>query len=149
MAASYVATPAKGAHRCENICAELEACVAFTIDHDKNCHITSKCVHQTHDHTLPYSTFIKDEVNDFTTKVGKGGAHTAGNAGQTKRGRHGAENCDYCPPQNVCEEPRLCRLGRCFRGLPLKDGTLCDDGDPDTRGESCQNGRCLGRPVQP
>lgn len=58
--------------------------------------------------------------------------------------QHGVEaaldaDCSYCPPQKPCEEPRLCRNGKCFEGLDLPAGTPCRHGELSG---FCRQGKC-------
>ena len=62
-------------------------------------------------------------------------------------GQHGIEaalgadsmDCSYCPPQKPCEEPRLCRNGKCFGGLRLPAETPCRHGELSG---FCRQGEC-------
>ena len=58
---------------------------------------------------------------------------------------------DYCvhPEIILCEDPpddchmeTSCFLGACLPHPPHEDGTLCDDGDPDTEASWCTAGVC-------
>lgn len=66
------------------------------------------------------------------------------------RRRMGNDICSHCPPQNPCEEPRMCRNGKCFNGLLLPTGIACDCSDSIKGITSarcvCMKGECT--PVQ-
>jgi hypothetical protein len=49
-----------------------------------------------------------------------------------------------CDDGNVCTHD-TCRpdAGGCVFD-PVADGTICDDGDPNTNNDVCSNGTCLG-----
>ena len=51
----------------------------------------------------------------------------------------------FCPLPDQCHQPGVCSGGLCFAGSPLANGTECDDGNPDTLDDACQNGVCVGK----
>eukprot|EP00050_Salpingoeca_kvevrii_P021332 m.109299 g.109299 ORF g.109299 m.109299 type:complete len:323 (+) comp9295_c1_seq5:144-1112(+) len=132
---------------CKQLCLRIETCEAFSLENGDRCMITSNCDQREPDPQSAWETFIKPPRLVFRRSESdpspKGLAHIPSlpplsNAGA--KDRH--DSCSYCPPQNQCEQPRLCRAGRCFHGLPLPDGTPCDDGDQDTFGDHCIKGQC-------
>lgn len=73
-----------------------------------------------------------------------------------------------CPPGTICQggvcmedtsecedgeemiengTMRTCVDGQWGTGEPVPDGTVCDDGNPDTENDAYYNGVCVGRPV--
>ncbi len=61
----------------------------------------------------------------------------------------GENEIDCSQPPSVCMLPGECDLtdGQCIYGL-MPDDTPCDDGNPATTGDSCQDGLCLGAGCQ-
>jgi hypothetical protein len=59
-----------------------------------------------------------------------------------------AAGCSYTPM--VCDDGSDCTHDTCSPGAggcvfePVPDGTVCDDGDPGTSGDVCNNGTCIG-----
>lgn len=53
-----------------------------------------------------------------------------------------------CPPSDPCAGPGVCdpATGACSYA-PLPDGSPCDDSDLCTRNDRCQEGRCIGTPL--
>ncbi|MBN2498164.1 MAG: DNRLRE domain-containing protein [Deltaproteobacteria bacterium] len=50
---------------------------------------------------------------------------------------------DPCDDGNFCTRDDVCQQGRCL-GQPVQDGTPCDDGDPLTEDSVCRQGECVG-----
>jgi hypothetical protein len=48
-----------------------------------------------------------------------------------------------CPSSDACHDPGVCHAGTgaCLPGFP-RDGTPCDDGNPLTAGDQCEEGLC-------
>ena len=135
---SYVESQVGGVNLCSQVCHGMAACVAFTIDAKENCLVTTSC------------TAHGEDDGTHRTYVKKNAPRGAVVAPEAPEDQHPARqrprfksDCSYCPPQNQCEQPRLCRAGKCFHGLSLKDGKACDDGDPVTMDDMCIKGRCV------
>src|SRR4029078_348007 len=47
-------------------------------------------------------------------------------------------------PDRPCQS-KTCQGNRCVY-TPLADGTTCDDGNPCTEHDTCNNGACVGQP---
>lgn len=157
-----------GREECQDLCNQVSTCAAFTIDRDGHeCQLATACMGSSRAQGL--TTYVKP----VTHAPAKGHARAAGAAGQgqnaaagrvaarsplaaaRRRGGKGPATlpaavghleteCSYCPPQNPCEGPRMCRSGQCFSNLPLPDDTPCPGG-------TCRRGMCLGAgvPVRP
>lgn len=141
---------ARGTEECQHMCTSIDSCIACSVDADRRCWLHSQCSPPTVETSADPSitTYVKLIPSGTDAAVGPM-AHRAGAKRRVRARRRreaqltakpqarAAESCDYCPPQDPCRKPRLCRDGRCFKGLPLKAGTPCDDGDPMTTGETC------------
>ena len=51
-----------------------------------------------------------------------------------------------CDDGNPCTDGETCHLGNCGGGVQVPDGNLCDDGDKCTVGETCLAGECITSP---
>ena len=132
----YVEIKVTGMDLCMQVCESMPTCMAFTLGDGLRCSVTTQCgTHAAGDGPADV-TFVKKNV--------AAGAAVAedDDALAPRAPKQHLEDCSYCPPQNQCEQPRMCRAGRCFHGLPEKDGTACSDGDATTEGERCIKGRC-------
>jgi len=132
----YVEIKVTGMDLCMQVCESMPTCMAFTLGDGLRCSVTTQCgTHAAGDGPADV-TFVKKNV--------AAGAAVAedDDALAPRAPKQHLEDCSYCPPQNQCYQPRICRAGRCFHGLPEKDGTACSDGDATTEGERCIKGRC-------
>jgi hypothetical protein len=142
---SYAAMQVSGAIKCVEICNNVHGCIAFSVhDMTSACFVTTACNKWISNSN--YMTYVRAAVAIDMVETGP---HQARKrpisrflAEQLKQAHDADEGCTYCPPQNPCEQPRLCRAGQCFHNLKLKDGTPCDDGDPFRFGDVCVNGAC-------
>jgi len=140
---SYVVSQVSGVTRCVEICKNVHGCVAFSLSDSGSCFVTTECI--TWSPSLLYITYIKREVaanikQESSVRIR---AHTSPKHNDVAAdGGPADDGCSYCPNQNPCEQPRLCRAGQCFHNLKIKDGTACDAGDPVRIGDVCINGIC-------
>eukprot|EP00039_Didymoeca_costata_P018719 m.334673 g.334673 ORF g.334673 m.334673 type:complete len:322 (-) comp17409_c0_seq1:799-1764(-) len=130
----YIQSQVIGASNCLGVCARVKTCIGFSLKENGECLVISRC--QVLQKQSKFITYIKKElakkvIQDQLLK-------TRSSLNKVK----GKNDCSYCPPQNQCEEPRMCWSGRCFNGLPLADGHPCEDGDPDTD-NVCVKGSCV------
>lgn len=156
---AYLESQVTGAQSCTGICQNVPSCVAASINADTNgCLLSTDC-HARHT-SRKFITFIKlqgelrkterekaeeeeEEEADVFGDPDEDGVGGAGGAFLVENQDVEEDSCAYCPPQNPCEQPRLCRAGQCFHGLPLEDGLPCEDGDPNTVGDICLKGQCI------
>ena len=71
---------------------------------------------------------------------------------QNVAGHNADGSCQYvalangltCNDGNPCTAFETCQNGNCTDGAVVADGTICDDGNACTSGDSCQSGACTG-----
>lgn len=139
---SYVVSQVSGAIQCVEICNKVHGCLAFSLSDSGSCFVTSDCVAWIP--SLNYITYVRREIAANIRQRSSVRLQTpAQKVGHAPESSVVADDgCLYCPPQNPCEQPRLCRAGQCFHNLQLKDGTPCDAGDPVRIGDVCIGGVC-------
>jgi hypothetical protein len=145
LAQSYVAMQVSGAIKCLEICNNVHGCIAFSLhDMTGKCYVTTSCSSWMHD--SKFVTYVRSIASKHMVEVSSVQSRKLPVSPflvqQQKQAHNADEGCTYCPPQNPCEQPRLCRAGQCFHNLKLKDGTPCDDGDPNRFGDVCLRGTC-------
>lgn len=131
----YTQTHLTNEAACHKLCSKLASCVAYSFDSDMSCTVTTACF-QRDTSRVETTTFLKPGVSTPSPSDDnaerKAHSKVAIDVAAPK-----VDKCHYCPPQQECEQARLCRSGRCFHGLPLPNGSPCGDGD------SCQGGKCV------
>ena len=121
---------------CGRQCAALERCAAATITPAGECRMASTCEIRMQSQHMGV-TFVRPRRP--VAPSSPAAAHGAGS-------NHTDTACTFCPAPGPCEEPYLCRFGRCFRGPQLPDASPCDDGNPQTHHDVCAAGACRGTP---
>ena len=143
-----------GLGACAQVCSDVRECVAFTlVGAAARCRITTACPQL--DRRVGYLTYMRLSARHDPADTGRPGTVPTQRRSdkpprravqEPSRSRKAAptvfdDGCSYCPVQRDCEEPRMCRTGRCFRGLAADDGLPCLGSG---RGSSeCQGGDCV------
>lgn len=142
LAQSYVVSQVTGADRCLNICNNVHGCIGFSLSDAGSCFVTTECAMWSP--SLSYITYVRRNVASHLKEHSTRNRFLPANEREPLLDTDGNidDGCSYCPKQNPCEQPRLCRAGQCFHNLNLKDGTPCDGGDLVRAGDICIAGVC-------
>lgn len=128
----YTSMHVIGFRSCATVCKSFARCATFTLAADTaECSIaTNGC--QFRRASTGYRSYAKQPIAAVAAAGATAVKWRAAIPNVAAKGASAArpvpDQCGYCPPQNPCQEARLCRAGRCFNGLPLQDGTPCDGG---------------------
>jgi len=117
------------------VCVGQNACLALTCLRSSQCHLAGDCIRGV----------CSNPEATFGTPCNDGNVSTIGD----RCDRGACVGTDPCAgvscPDVACHGPSTCVLGQCSLGPVALEGTTCNDGNPDTEQDACnQNGTCVG-----